>query len=84
MWYDCGMKLSKYLSQAAVSEAEFAKSIGVASASVNRYCQGERVPEPTIMRKIYKATHGAVTANDFFNLPALKKKCCPPDAKAEQ
>lgn len=77
------MKLSKYLKSQHISETEFAKTLGVLQATVNRYCRGKRVPGPKVMRKIFTVTHGAVSANDFFNLPAIKNTCCKATPKAD-
>lgn len=36
---------------------------------MNRYVRGVSIPSCSIMRKIYVATNGAVTPNDFYGLP---------------
>lgn len=36
---------------------------------MNRYVRGVSIPSCSIMRKIYVATDGAVTPNDFYGLP---------------
>jgi DNA-binding transcriptional regulator YdaS (Cro superfamily) len=48
----------------------FAKSIGVSAETVRRYLNGERIPDKKRMSRIALATHGQVTANDFFGLAA--------------
>jgi len=61
------MRLSEYLEQTGTAYAEFGRRIGVKSRStVARYASGKRVPSPKIMPRIFKATGGQVTANDFF------------------
>lgn len=36
-----------------------------------RYAEGKRVPKKPHGQKIYVVTRGAVTPNDFYELPAL-------------
>ncbi len=60
------MKLGDYLAQNAVKQKDFAARIGEGQTCVNRYCLGQRIPRPDVMRKIFAATNGAVTPNDFF------------------
>lgn len=48
----------------------FAESIKSTATSVSRYVTGERIPEPEIMQRIFDATGGLVTANDFYGLPS--------------
>jgi transcriptional regulator with XRE-family HTH domain len=65
------MNLRKYLLLNDISENAFAKSIGASQAAVNRYCKG-RVPAPVQLKAIIRATHGQVTANDFFGTPSAE------------
>lgn len=60
------MKLKDYLAQNAVKQKDFAAHIGEKSARICLYCLGQRIPRPDVMRKIFAATGGAVTPNDFF------------------
>lgn len=66
------MTLDDWLKRNNVTETAFAERIGSSQASVNRYRKG-RVPESAIMRRIIIATKGAVTANDFFNVPRKRR-----------
>jgi len=59
------MKLADYLEQEAVSDAEFARLIGVKRQAVHRYRRGTRFPDRKILSKIQTVTNGTVTANDF-------------------
>ena len=61
------MKLSDYLSNYSISAADFAKDIGVRVQTVNRYRNGERIPERKTMQKIIAVTKGIVTANSFYS-----------------
>jgi len=62
------MKLSSYLNANGISDAEFARRIGVGRHTVGRYRLGERFPHQAILAKIHRVTKGQVTANDFANL----------------
>lgn len=59
------MTLDQWLKRNDVTETAFAERISSSQASVNRYRKG-RVPESAVMRRIFLATKGQVTANDFF------------------
>jgi putative transcriptional regulator len=63
------MKLSVYLAENNLSDADFAAAIGVTRQAVHRYRTGERIPDQPTMAKIVEAANGAVTPNDFFNVP---------------
>jgi transcriptional regulator with XRE-family HTH domain len=63
------MTLPEYLSDAKLSQSQFAKRIGVRRQMIQRYCKG-RIPEKAIMEKIALATGCKVTANDFFGIAA--------------
>lgn len=64
------MKLNCFLARNAVTQKDFAESIGEKVARVNWYCLEKRIPRPSVMRKIFDATQGQVTPNDFYDLPA--------------
>jgi len=64
------MKLATYLENNEISDAAFARQIGVERQAVGRYKSGDRFPEKPILLKIYEVTAGAVTANDFADLPS--------------
>jgi len=60
------MKLKDFLEKEGISNAEFAKRIGVSKMTISRYVRGEAIPKPDIMRRIVKDTKNKVTANDFY------------------
>lgn len=60
------MKLTDYLRDAGETGTQFAKRIGVAQATVHRYCSGVRIPRPEILQRIQIETGGQVTPNDFI------------------
>ena len=63
------MNLPSFLLKRQISQAKFAEIIAESPQTVSRYVNGTRIPEPSIMQKIYTATDGLVTANDFYDLP---------------
>lgn len=63
------MQLAEYLHDAKISIAAFARQIGEAQATVSRYVNGKRIPQPAKMTKIMQATNGRVTPNDFYGEP---------------
>jgi predicted transcriptional regulator len=73
------MTLAQWLRRAAVSQADFARMIGVTQATVCRYVAGTRIPRRAIMTRIEQVTGGQVTAADFY-APATT----PPARGAEQ
>lgn len=60
------MKLAEYLANKDITHADFGKLIRISQAAVTRYAQGDRFPKKEILERIYAATKGAVTPNDFF------------------
>ena len=60
------MKLKSYLRLFKISNIDFSEKIGISSVSLSRYINGERLPEKSILNKIFKLTDGLVDANDFF------------------
>lgn len=63
------MRLGDWLKAKNKNASEFAPLIGVGVSAVTRYVNGDRVPRPEIMVKIFEETGGAVTANDFVIAP---------------
>jgi transcriptional regulator with XRE-family HTH domain len=63
------MTLREYLEEAQLSQAQFARRIGVRRQLVQRYVKG-RIPEKEILEKIALATGCKVTANDFYGIAA--------------
>ena len=69
------MKLETYLKTNKLAVASFAKSIGVLRYAVYSYFSRDgkkpkKFPSPETMQKIVVVTNGAVTPNDFYDLPA--------------
>lgn len=65
------MKLKAWCEAHRINFSELSRRIGAKSPeTARRYAEG-RVPGATTMSRIYLATAGAVTPNDFYDLPAL-------------
>ena len=62
------MKLSQYRAEHGVSVAAMAIAVGVTEVSIYRY-ERDRIPDPDAMAALVRVTRGAVTPNDFYNLP---------------
>lgn len=46
---------------------EFAAKIGVSPTMITLYCEQDVVPTAGVLRRIFDATGGEVTANDFVH-----------------
>ena len=66
------MKLTLFLHQHDLTDAEFAALIGASRSLISRYRAGNRIPGKALMVRIYRVTQGAVCPNDFYDLPPLK------------
>jgi DNA-binding transcriptional regulator YdaS (Cro superfamily) len=62
----CVGALSQFLTSSAITEQAFASKIGVTQQAVNSWIRGIRTPRLAQMQKIYEATNGAVSPNDFL------------------
>ena len=63
------MKLSDFKKQQGLSYEQLTTLIGDCSESaVIKWERGERVPQKDQMERIFRATNGAVTPNDFFDI----------------
>jgi transcriptional regulator with XRE-family HTH domain len=63
------MKLDQYLTLHDLTEAAFAEEIGVVPSTVWRMRRGETRPDWKTLEAIKHATSGAVTPNDFLEMP---------------
>ena len=65
------MQLRLYLEQYGLSYADFARRVGSNHArTVERYAKGMQRPNAVMMKRVVRATEGAVTPNDFFGVMA--------------
>jgi transcriptional regulator with XRE-family HTH domain len=62
------MTLNEYMAEHGLSEKALANLLKVSRVSVNRWRNGERFPSRGSLEGLYRATKGAVTAEDFFGL----------------
>lgn len=63
------MKLRDYMTSRDLTAKAFAETIGATEFAVTKWLRGERRPSGDLMMRIVDATDGAVTPNDFFDLP---------------
>ncbi len=66
------MKLESWRIKEGLSIQDLAERIGESYETTRRYITGCRRPQAAQMTKIYVVTGGAVTPNDFHELPDLK------------
>lgn len=64
------MTLAQYLEYRGLTEAEFAKRIGVRQNAVNRWKHGERMPNRKFVKAIQRETEGLVGPLDWYLEPA--------------
>jgi transcriptional regulator with XRE-family HTH domain len=62
------MKLDRYLELTKQTRADFAQLVGVTEVSLSRYITGNRIPRPSLLKKIAQASAGAVMPNDFVDI----------------
>ncbi len=65
------MKLSEWREQKGMARSELADMIGLSSMQVYRLERGLSRPSPKVMERIVRVTDGAVTPNDFYDLPRV-------------
>lgn len=63
------MKLTEWLAKNRVSDADFAKRIGVSRQALWRYKAEDRLPKREILERIKTETGGEVCPADFFASP---------------
>lgn len=75
------MRLAEWRIGQGLTQAELAEKLGCEQSFIS---QIERAADPMIPRRrwmlaIYRFTFGAVTPNDFYNLPVLEQLALPMD-----
>jgi len=60
------MTLAEYLDQKSLTEAEFGALIDRSQSAVNKLKNSKRRPDWQTLDRIYVATNGEVTPNDFL------------------
>ncbi len=64
------MELRAWLASKGKKPTAFAKEIGKSHSTVLRLLSGDAAPSADMVRDIFKATGGKVTANDLFKHPS--------------
>lgn len=62
------MTLKQWLRANKIPSYEFATQTKIARETMWRYSKGERIPPKKQMLRIYRATGGQVTPNDFYGV----------------
>lgn len=62
------MTLREWLAEHHCAQKDFAARIERSEATVSRLANGTNRPDAETARRIYRATNGAVTPNDFLGL----------------
>ena len=65
------MKLIDYLHRENLTATGFAKRIEVPPSTITRLLTGQRSPRLDLLEKVMTGTEGAVTPNDFVDLPVV-------------
>lgn len=65
------MQLHAWLEAQGKTQSEFAADIGCAISTISRLCALCIGRDDDLKRRVYIATRGAVTPNDFYDLPEL-------------
>ena len=65
------MKLAEWLKKEGLTHDDFViflkkNDSDVSKGAIDKWCNGQRIPRKKDMLKIYTATDGEVTANDFY------------------
>lgn len=63
------MKLLEWRLRNGKTQIWVAQYLGTSQSTVSRYESGEQIPSAKEMPKVFAMTGGAVTANDFYDLP---------------
>ncbi|WP_341790143.1 helix-turn-helix transcriptional regulator [Rickettsia endosymbiont of Polydrusus tereticollis] len=61
------MKLEEWMYITGTSPSKMAESIGVSQSYIHKYLHEKTIPRVAIMKRIYIATSGLVTPNDFYD-----------------
>jgi len=64
------MTLSDYMAANNLRDWQMAEMLGVSRPQVSRYRSGKSYPPKEVAEVLVRVTNGAVTANDFLEMPA--------------
>lgn len=65
------MRIGEYLTMNGLTQRQMAEALDVHTLTVNRWANSRALPGRKDMVRIFVWTHGAVTPNDFYDLPDL-------------
>lgn len=68
------MKLAEYLKTKNETARSFAARVKLSEPTISRLLNGVHRPDWSTVTRIYEATAGAVTANDWMPLPVAKPR----------
>jgi transcriptional regulator with XRE-family HTH domain len=68
------MTLAAWIAAKKVPDNVFARQIGVSRVTLFRFKTGRRIPDRQTMERIVIATNGAVTPNEFFDVPSKSEE----------
>lgn len=71
------MKLIEFKKQNRMTEREVSNLLGYSFGATVKWLQGNRIPGPEQMVRIFEVTNGLVQPNDFYDLPELPKQAEP-------
>jgi transcriptional regulator with XRE-family HTH domain len=63
------MTLNEYMRQHKLRDADMAESLAMDRSNISRLRRGLILPSARVLSRISTATKGAVTPNDFYNVP---------------
>jgi transcriptional regulator with XRE-family HTH domain len=67
------MTLSDYLTQAQLTQREFARAVGVSPSHLNEIVRGVKSPSFSVARRISDRTEGRVPFTSWPNIAALAR-----------
>lgn len=67
------MRLAEWRKQESYNQQQLADALGVSQPTISyiERCNDPQMPQPDLMRRIFVLTRGAVTPNDFYDLPPI-------------
>lgn len=69
------MKLGEWLRSRGLSQQAFADAADISQGAVAKFVLGRAMPNRQSMRKIFDATEGQVTPNDFHDIDHPESSC---------
>lgn len=76
------MNLADFIQSKGMRRSAFAASIGVSPTIITQWCAGDAWPSAEMAERIYAATGGAVTPNDFLQARIARQDMAVPAGDA--